>query len=318
LTHATRSLWAAPAMGESREELARRHETEEEELEERISGHLETIKVNAGKGKKAKAAVEAAEREVEQWRYDLGERHRDELEALDGGGQPEEANVDKETAASAEAPLPAPSQEEDEAARAQKKLEKARKKKAQRSQREEERKEQLEQERLQAGPSQRDAEMEALVRRLSSHKPPLKVLEVPGDGHCLYRAVADQIRRYRPDLHKWAKANGDAHEEIRSLCARSLRERREAYEPFAECADGEDYSGYCDRVDKSAEWGGHLEIRALADELSVQIRVHRSTEADPVIIGEGFRGTPLRVTFHQHYYVLGEHYNSAILANENL
>jgi len=173
----------------------------------------------------------------------------------------------------------------------------------------------LEKEKLNAGPSQRALEREAISQQLSKQTPPLAVLEVIGDGHCLYRALADQLRRFRPDLHQWAKAPDAAHEEMRAVCARALRERRDSYEPFAELVDGEDFAGYCSRVERSADWGGELELRALADELHARILVYRADSPAPLELGEDRRGgEPLRVTYHRHWYALGEHYNSAVLA----
>ncbi len=67
---------------------------------------------------------------------------------------------------------------------------------------------------------------------------------------------------------------------------------------------------YCDRVSKSADWGGHPELTALAQILNVPIRVH-SADAEPLVVGTQ-KGSPppLDITFHRHYYALGEHYNS--------
>jgi len=92
-----------------------------------------------------------------------------------------------------------------------------------------------------------------------------------------------------------------------------LRKGSENFSPFAELADGEDFEGYCSRVEKSADWGGELELRALADELCVRIVVHRADE-EPLVLGEkaSAEDPQLQVAYHQHYYALGEHYNSVI------
>eukprot|EP00445_Apocalathium_hangoei_P019270 CAMPEP_0203911292 /NCGR_PEP_ID=MMETSP0359-20131031/52469_1 /ASSEMBLY_ACC=CAM_ASM_000338 /TAXON_ID=268821 /ORGANISM="Scrippsiella Hangoei, Strain SHTV-5" /LENGTH=319 /DNA_ID=CAMNT_0050836969 /DNA_START=49 /DNA_END=1008 /DNA_ORIENTATION=- len=312
------------AEGESLEQLEARHGEEEQELEDKIRSHVEAATAGAPKGKKAKAALEAAEREADQWRYDLTVRHQEERDALEesagggkgvsGGGDDAEAGK----AASAEPPKAAVaaalqrSAEEEEAERAQRKKEKALKKRQGKAEQEADRRKELELERLNAGPSRRTLELVAISARLTKQRPPLKVLDVPGDGHCLYRAVGDQLRRARPELGAWTKKPDASHEDVRSLCASSLRRRREAYEAFAELNDGEDFDGYCTRVENSADWGGQLELRALADELELQIFVHRAEEAEPLIIGDVARGDPLHVTYHQFWYALGEHYNSAV------
>jgi OTU domain-containing protein 6 len=73
-----------------------------------------------------------------------------------------------------------------------------------------------------------------------------------------------------------------------------------------------------------AEWGGHIEIQAISASLRKAIFVY-SADAPTIKMGEQFLdingddttgyGTslsPLRLTYHKHYYALGEHYNSAV------
>jgi OTU domain-containing protein 6 len=65
-------------------------------------------------------------------------------------------------------------------------------------------------------------------------------------------------------------------------------------------------------VANSSDWGGQLELRALAMALQVPIHVF-SAENDVIRMGEEFETTnnlPLQLTYHLHYYTLGEHFNS--------
>lgn len=308
----------------TREELEAQQEAEEEELEAKVKAHLAQVTASAGKGKKAKAAIDAAEREVEQWRYDLSVRHKEEIEELEEREQQGAEGSPAVGSGSAPAPQGSPSGGDDgeekskadeEAERAQRKKEKAQKKRQDRSRKEQEREEELERERREAGPSRRELELAEITTLLAKQKPRLRVHEVMGDGHCLYRAVADQLRRYRPE-HRWAKSPDLAFEEIRALCAQGLQRRRDEYEPFAELKDGESFEAYCHRVRESADWGGHLELRALADELGGQILVYRAAEKDPLALGNSERVAPLRVTFHQYWLAAGEHYNSAVFLDD--
>jgi OTU domain-containing protein 6 len=53
-----------------------------------------------------------------------------------------------------------------------------------------------------------------------------------------------------------------------------------------------------------------IELRALTQSLRLPIEVIQA-EGRPVLIGEEFGGNaPLVITYHRHYYGLGEHYNS--------
>eukprot|EP00928_Gymnodinium_smaydae_P062376 TRINITY_DN46259_c0_g1_i1.p1 TRINITY_DN46259_c0_g1~~TRINITY_DN46259_c0_g1_i1.p1 ORF type:complete len:303 (+),score=94.63 TRINITY_DN46259_c0_g1_i1:58-966(+) len=295
-------------MPEDADAMEARHEAEEEELREKGAAHVEEARKKAGKGKKAAAAIDAAERELERWLYELHERHEQELQdrasAPGGGSTAPEPPSEPPTEASKEA-------EVTEEERARRKKEKSQRKRDNRSKREEEREQEKERERLEAGPSARELELAAIAARLARLKPPQRVFEVAADGNCLYHAVGDQLRRAGYQLRS---GSSSTFQEVRSLCADFLRRSPEEYAPFAELADGEDYDGYCNRVEQSADWGGELELRALADGLGAQIVVHRAEAAEPLMLGSDRNGAlpPLQVAYHRHYYALGEHYNSVV------
>ena len=74
-------------------------------------------------------------------------------------------------------------------------------------------------------------------------------------------------------------------------------------------------ANYCQllptKVEKTAEWGGQLELRALCHVLQTPIVVYSSTQKPVTMDGAGFtQGKALKLTYHEHYYTLGEHYNS--------
>ena len=65
-----------------------------------------------------------------------------------------------------------------------------------------------------------------------------------------------------------------------------------------------------------AEWGGQLEIRALCGALRVRINIF---EANMPVVGMGEEScslagdeAALNISFHRHFYALGEHYNSVV------
>lgn len=55
----------------------------------------------------------------------------------------------------------------------------------------------------------------------------------------------------------------------------------------------------------------HVLCQALCSALEVPIEVFSAT-SPPLLLGENYEGTPLRVTYHEHYYALGAHYNSIV------
>jgi OTU domain-containing protein 6 len=197
-----------------------------------------------------------------------------------------------------------------------------------------------------AGPSAGEAERSKLDAVLGSRG--LRVKEIKADGHCLYRAIADQLETRVP-THAFFKKRGglsDAsdkptHATLRALAARVMRGEPETYRPFltpSDCGcgssgesregsregdggDGGDgiitdaaWSRYLSDVESTAAWGGQLELQALATGLRVPVEV-LTADAPPAVMGEAFLGetdgVALRVCHHRRAFGLGEHYNSA-------
>mmetsp|Transcript_2759 Transcript_2759/g.3945 ORF Transcript_2759/g.3945 Transcript_2759/m.3945 type:complete len:250 (-) Transcript_2759:1278-2027(-) len=148
-----------------------------------------------------------------------------------------------------------------------------------------------------AGPSKGQVELEYIEKRIKPMGLELKPMEA--DGHCLYRAVADQLDKFGE--------SSEPHLLLRSICATYMRAHPHLFEGFM--VDDLSFDDYCNRIRDTADWGGQLELRALACALETPIKVV-SAETEPVIMGEEYRGEPIVVTFHQHYLSLGEHYNS--------
>ena len=160
----------------------------------------------------------------------------------------------------------------------------------------------IEEELANAGPSQRDIEIASLKEKLLDPAG-LMLKEVMADGHCLYRAVSDQVADSQSN-----------YSSVRSICADTLMNNADEYAPFAEFDDS--FEEYVDAVRNSAQWGGQLEVRALAQALKRTIIVYSVEYSEPVVMGEEFSShsdsNPIRLSFHRHYYALGEHYNSVV------
>lgn len=95
-----------------------------------------------------------------------------------------------------------------------------------------------------------------------------------------------------------------------------MEAHEDSLSPFCEYTDEiPDYATYCNRVRNSADWGGHLELRALSIALKRPILVY-STQAPLRIEEESSDGEPIRLSYHLNYYALGEHYNQVVPAVE--
>ena len=136
----------------------------------------------------------------------------------------------------------------------------------------------------------------------------------------------------------------NCYDKIRNICADVLMgSNRAEYEPFAECGEGYSAAGggenehhgnhpatfeeYVRNVRSTSTWGGQLELRALSEGLKCPIVVF-SAEGPPLKMGaeysqveaeggsddvEGWdKNKALLLSYHRHYYALGEHYNSVV------
>jgi OTU domain-containing protein 6 len=325
-------------MTETLEEMKVRHKKEMKSFE---GEKLAAMKSAKSRGKKAKTAIKEAEFKYEALQRDLTERHRMETDQLTNTGEDniDESNVyeDEKTTAQTtpEVDEQQTAEQVDEVKRL-KALQKKLKKKNTQRELEVNREKRISEEISMAGPSRRQMEIEAL-QMLHLHPRGFEVQEVEADGNCLYRAVGVQCGRLGLDV---LDGVGEcSYGKIREICADVLLgSNRAEYEPFAEfgeghatCNNGGDHPAtfeeYVNKVRSTSTWGGQLELRALSEGLKCPIVVF-SAEGPPLTMGAeyapaGTQGVScgdygldankaLLLSFHRHYYALGEHYNSVI------
>ena len=159
--------------------------------------------------------------------------------------------------------------------------------------------------------SARQVEADLITAQLARHG--LKIKDIPSDGHCMYHAVADQMKQKELTVTE-EMARFDY---LRKLTSEYMRAHEDDFVPFMALDEGVDdaFTTYCDRVASTADWGGQLELRALACALRTPIEVF-SAEADVLVMGAEFGNedrestSKLQLTYHLHYYALGEHFNS--------
>lgn len=120
----------------------------------------------------------------------LGEKHQAELVPQTTSGTPCKIDVEEENQAeppqSANTVDPPP---EDLQNQQFKKQEKSRRRREKARDKERERESRIAEENANAGPSARQVEMDTILKVLPSD---LRIVEVPADGNCLYRAVGAQ------------------------------------------------------------------------------------------------------------------------------
>ena len=155
-----------------------------------------------------------------------------------------------------------------------------------------------------AGPSERDVE----IKKLDSQLAPLglSLHEIPADGHCLYRSIAHHLQ-----------LQGDAGCDFlscRKQIASHMRAHPNDFVPFLAESGATDLTAYTTTVESSNEWGGQMEITALAHARRACVTVY-SADAPPLRTGEEYAaagGPTIELDYHRHYYGLGEHYNAVV------
>ncbi|KAL8916202.1 MAG: hypothetical protein Q9208_008654 [Pyrenodesmia sp. 3 TL-2023] len=163
-------------------------------------------------------------------------------------------------------------------------------------------------------PDLRKQESEAMRTQYTSRS--LKEHEIRSDGHCLYAAVADQLFTLKLPLIPKASENMPAvsdspivpYKTTRAVAAAYIRHHPSDFEPFLE----EPLDDYLLKIQHTGEWGGHLELLALARAYNVNIHVLQSNgQIEKIVSVTDEAAKPvLWLAYYRHNFGLGEHYNS--------
>lgn len=168
--------------------------------------------------------------------------------------------------------------------------------------------------------------MNAVFKRLG-----LKEIEVNPDGHCLYSAIATQLDELgiglTPDPKRMvlqyttqsrvdtvASPRVDGYRGVRAVAADFILDHKDDFAPFM----SEPLYVYTRRIKLTSDWGGQLEMLALARAYGVEINVIQSDgrieKIDPDDIehyeGEDRDKRVIWLAYYRHSYGLGEHYNA--------
>ncbi|XP_027077468.1 OVARIAN TUMOR DOMAIN-containing deubiquitinating enzyme 5 isoform X2 [Coffea arabica] len=262
---------------ESLEEMLSRHRKEISQLQNKEVG----MKKAAAKGSKAeqKAKKKEVEQEISNLSAKLKERHAEELASAGYGSSNKKDKGDLDNLVKAIAGVSATNQTE------KSKPSKSVQRREKRAQQEAAREQRIREEQCNIV-SERVAENEGLEKKLEPLG--LVINEIKPDGHCLYRAVEDQL----------ALQAGDG----------------ESTDTLAE-----KFENYCTEVESTAAWGGQLELGALTHCLKKHIMIFSGSFPDvemgneyKFVGGNGLSNKSIMLSYHRHAFGLGEHYNSVI------
>ena len=165
-------------------------------------------------------------------------------------------------------------------------------------------------------PNLRERERKAMQEAYISRG--LKEHEIRSDGHCLYAAVADQLEQsgvgLRPkiefdieDDNAQLKPASTGYKLTRQVAAAYISQHSEDFEPFLE----EPLSQYVKTIRDTGEWGGHLEVLALAKAYGVDINILQGDgKVEKIESGIDNESRTLWLAYYHHSFGLGEHYDS--------
>ncbi|KAK0791692.1 OTU protein [Friedmanniomyces endolithicus] len=135
----------------------------------------------------------------------------------------------------------------------------------------------------------------------------LREKEIRADGHCLYAAVADQLEQLEIPLGSCSGEEGvPAYRAVRAAAAEYIEQHPDEFEPFLE----EPLDGYLRKIRETGEWGGQLELMALAKAYGVEIDVLQDFGRVEKIGSAGGKEQAVWLGYYKHGFGLGEHYNS--------
>ncbi|XP_057964804.1 OVARIAN TUMOR DOMAIN-containing deubiquitinating enzyme 5 [Malania oleifera] len=297
---------------ETSNEMLARHRKERAELQNKETA----LKKAAAKGSKAeqKAKKKQVEEEISQLSSKLKQTHAEELASLGYCSSNGKEKTDLDNLVKAIAGVSVATHADHS------KPSKSVKRRGKRAQQEAEREQRIQEEQSSIV-SDRIIENEKLERKLEPLG--LTVNEIKPDGHCLYRAVEDQLTLLSCGSPPYT------YQELREMAASYMRKHASDFLPFflSESAAEENsensltdrFENYCREVESTAVWGGQLELGALTHCLSKHILIFSGSFPD-VEMGKEYKfdattgktNPSIMLSYHKHAFGLGEHYNSVV------
>lgn len=271
------------------------------------------MKKAAAKGSKAeqKGKKKQVEDEITKLSAELKEKHAKELASL-GYTNVDEKSGNLDNLVKAIAGVSVTNQQ------SQSKPSKGAKRREKRAQQEAAREQRIQQEQSEIV-SDRKVEDQNLEKKLEPLG--LTINEIKPDGHCLYRAVEDQLARMSGGSSPYN------YLQLRKMVASYMRDHPSDFIPFLpwenttsdEQSQGERFENYCKEVESTAAWGGEVELRALTHCLRKHLMIYSGSFPD-VEMGKEYKSENvsgsandgIMLSYHKHAFGLGEHYNSIV------
>ncbi|XP_060915989.1 deubiquitinase OTUD6B [Labrus mixtus] len=276
------------------EQLAKQHRKEKKDLQAKIQSMKNAVPKNDKKRRKQMTD------EIAKLEADLNQKHEEELSQLNSTG-----DTKVEAVLNGVENLQMDDGEKEDVT--QSRVTKAQKRREKKAAQEKERESRIAEAEVLNLQGVRHQEGLMLAQKLALQQ--LQIKEISSDGHCMYRAIEDQLaKRSKPEIVVSMK-------DLRSRTAEHMRSHADDFLPFltkpntGDMYTTEEFEHYCSEVEHTAAWGGQLELQALTQVLRLPIEVIQANSST-IKIGEEFDSDPITLVYMRHAYGLGEHYNS--------
>jgi OTU domain-containing protein 6 len=157
-------------------------------------------------------------------------------------------------------------------------------------------------------PNWKKQERSAMIKAFKDHG--LVEQEIAPDGHCLFSAVADQLKQVGVPLSQGgeaAQSQDGPYKVVRMTAARYMEGHPDEFAGFLD----EPLGSHVHKIRDTAEWGGQLELIALARSYNIEISVIQDGRVDKFAPEtDSKERETIWLAYYRHGYGLGEHYNS--------
>ena len=155
-------------------------------------------------------------------------------------------------------------------------------------------------------PDRRQQEAVAMQRHIEVLG--LTEIAVRPDGHCLYPAIALQLPQSNTaSSEQLDTVSSKPYQRTRKDAATFIEQHPDDFAPFLE----EPLDWYVAKIQDSAEWGGQIELQALARGYSRDIHVLQADgRIEKIESGTISTDEPLWLAYYRNSFGLGEHYNA--------
>jgi OTU domain-containing protein 6 len=152
-------------------------------------------------------------------------------------------------------------------------------------------------------PDRREQEITAMKQQME--KLGLKEILIRPDGHCLFSACAHSMS---PEVVSRSGSTKEPYRNVRYAAAEFMEAHPNDFVGFLE----EPIEAYARKIKDTAEWGGQLELQAIAKSYNVDINVLQADGRIEKITSGGSEDghKTIWLAYYRHSFGLGEHYNA--------